>query len=78
MAGASYAPCVRLSIDPQLEEPIERVLVELLRVSRGGAFDGARGTDAWRRASLREGVERSEAEPGYALSPRSTRGATRA
>jgi hypothetical protein len=34
--------------------------------------------DAWRTAALREGVERDEPEAGYAPSPRSTRGATRA
>lgn len=34
--------------------------------------------DAWRRAALREAVEGDEPELGYALSPRSTLGATRA
>jgi hypothetical protein len=33
---------------------------------------------AWRLASLREAVLGDEAEVGYAFSPRSTRGATRA
>jgi hypothetical protein len=33
---------------------------------------------AWRRSALREAVDRGEPEDGYALSPRSTRGATRA
>ena len=37
-----------------------------------------RYTDSWRYAALREGVERDEDEAGYAPSPRSTRGATRA
>jgi hypothetical protein len=45
---------------------------------------GIRGSDdrgyqsAWRRSALREAVERGASEDGYALSPRSTRGATRA
>jgi hypothetical protein len=45
---------------------------------------GIRGPDdrgyhsAWRRSALREAVERSAPEDDYALSPRSTRGATRA
>ena len=37
-----------------------------------------RYADSWRNAALREGVERDEPEAGYAPSPRSTRGATRA
>ena len=37
-----------------------------------------RYADSWRTAALREGVERDEPESGYAPSPRSTRGATRA
>jgi hypothetical protein len=69
---------VRLSARPPLDTPVEQALVELLRESRGVAPSHAPCTDAWRQAALREGVDASEPEPGYALSPRSTRGATRA
>lgn len=44
-----------------------------VRTSRALVYD-----DAWRRAALREAVEGDEPELGYALSPRSTLGATRA
>jgi hypothetical protein len=44
-----------------------------MRTSGTLAYD-----DAWRRAALREAVEGDELELGYALSPRSTLGATRA
>jgi hypothetical protein len=59
-------------VDPPLDEAVARALAALLDkkpASVGGA---------WREAALCEGVELSEQEPGYALSPRSTRGATRA
>jgi hypothetical protein len=55
-------------------------------VSAAGVLPSARGVDRgspWRAAALVEGVERGLLGgdgdlPGYALSPRSTRGATRA
>jgi hypothetical protein len=64
-------------MDPSLDESVARALAALVRESRANA-SAASGGGAWREAALREGVERSEDEPGYALSPRSTRGATRA
>jgi hypothetical protein len=68
---------MRVSVDPPLAAPVEHAITRLLRESRElpGAASYAR---AWREAALREGVERSDEEPGYALSPRSTRGAMRA
>jgi hypothetical protein len=67
---------VRVTVDPPLDESVARALVALLRESPAIASAATGG--AWREAALKEGVERSEGEPGYALSPRSTRGATRA
>ena len=65
---------MNVTVDPPLDESIASALAALIRESSATASrDGA-----WREAALREGVERSEDEPGYALSPRSTRGATRA
>jgi hypothetical protein len=53
------------------------LLVALERADVGGP--SAEPYDmAWRRAGLREGVEDDDGEAGYALSPRRTRGATRA
>ncbi len=68
---------------------VREILVSGLRlaaVERGVVLGAAgiwtarspRYVDAWRNAALREGVERDEPEVGYAPSPRSTRGATRA
>ena len=64
--------------DPPLGEPARRALIEAL--GRTGteveATPSAYGS-AWRMAGLREAAGRDEPED-YALSPRSTRGATRA
>jgi hypothetical protein len=68
--------CVTIAVEPPLDEPVARALGALLRESPAAA--SASGGGAWREAALREGVERPEDGPGYALSPRSTRGATRA
>jgi hypothetical protein len=51
----------------------------VLRALEEAGVDSSRGyDDAWRRAALREAVAGEEPELGYALSPRSTLGATRA
>ena len=53
----------------------------VLRALREAGVDSSRPSgydDAWRRAALREAVAGDEPELGYALSPRSTLGATRA
>lgn len=67
-----------LEVDPPLGEPAGRALIEALgRVA--AHVDGAPAVyrSAWRAAGLREAAEPEEADD-YALSPRSTRGATRA
>jgi hypothetical protein len=66
---------MELSVSPPVDDRTDRALRTVLGVdtTRVRAYD-----DAWRRAALREGVERDDAEVGYAPSPRSTRGATRA
>jgi hypothetical protein len=69
---------VDLEIDPPLGEPAGRALIEAL--GRAAAHvDGAPPAyrSAWREAGLREAAEPEEPDD-YALSPRSTRGATRA
>jgi hypothetical protein len=68
---------VKVTADPPLDEVVARALAALLR-DPGARASAVSSSGAWREAALREGVERSEGEPGYALSPRSTRGATRA
>ena len=60
---------VRLQVTPRIDESTERALRAVLAEVRSG-----RQVPAWRRAALRESVERG----GYAFSPRRTRGATRA
>jgi hypothetical protein len=67
---------VDLEVDPPLGEPGQRALIEALE--RAGARIDGKPTSygsAWRRAGLREAADAAEPED-YALSPRSTRGAT--
>ena len=71
---------MELDATPALDPALERALGEAL--SDDADDQGASAyTSPWRRAGLQEGIERDEGdgEPvGYAFSPRSTRGATRA
>jgi hypothetical protein len=69
---------VGLSVDPPVEKQVYEALVAAFADSGVPADTSPRYGDAWRLAALHEGMERDEPEPGYALSPRSTRGATRA
>lgn len=63
---------------PPLEEHERRaLLVALERVDVGACGEGPY-RHAWRLAALCEAALDDDAEPGYAFSPRSTRGATRA
>ncbi len=63
---------------PPLDEAGRRaVLAALERAGVRVGITPAAYESAWRAAALVEGVEVEEGE-GYALSPRSTRGATRA
>lgn len=67
-----------IEADPPLGEPGRRALIEALE----RAFVPTDRTppayeSAWRAAGLHEAADADEPE-GYALSPRSTRGATRA
>ncbi len=69
---------MQVFVDPPLEDAVSDVLGDLLQ-ERGLYSTGAASYDgAWRRAGLCEGVDRDSDESSYALSPRSTRGATRA
>jgi hypothetical protein len=71
---------MRLDAMPSLDPAVARALLDLL--AEIGPDDASTAySAAWRRASLREGVDGEESSgetPGYAFSPRSTRGATRA
>ncbi|HEY7729878.1 MAG TPA: hypothetical protein VH950_03150 [Gaiellaceae bacterium] len=61
-------------------EPVQQAAVAAaLRAVRGDLDTGRSPyVSCWRRRGLAEAVERDEPEPGYAPSPRSSRGATRA
>ena len=65
-----------MSVDPPVDEAVREALVEALAGVVGVGFAGC--DDAWRRCALEEGVSRADDDSDYALSPRSTRGATRA
>ena len=72
---------MKLDATPAIDGAVEQALVGVLGESGvASASSPSLYGDAWRRAGLLEGIEGEEsAEPfGYALSPRSTRGATRA
>ena len=69
-----------IELDPRLEAH-ELTAVRHALGRAGIRFDSlqpASSSSAWRRAALREGVEVELRPDRYALSPRSTRGATRA
>jgi len=69
---------VELSVTPALDDSTERALRSALGAVKADTSQAEAYVSAWRRAGLAEGVEQDDADPGYALSPRSTRGATRA
>ena len=73
-----YPPAVELSVTPAVDDATERALHSALG-SVGASTPRVQAYEsAWRQAALSEGVERGDADAGYAPSPRSTRGATRA
>lgn len=68
-----------LDVVPPVSPDEEQALAEALGragIELDGHAPGYEG--AWRRAGLEEATGHGDEEPGYALSPRSTRGATRA
>jgi hypothetical protein len=69
---------VNLEATPPLDPALAKALVALLEDldARSPAHDG--DDSAWRRAALAEAISDSDDAVDYALSPRSTRGATRA
>jgi hypothetical protein len=75
MGGQRRLVDVEVSVDPPVDGAVREALVEALsHETEPYAGYG----DPWRLAALEDGVSRAKEEPGYALSPRSTRGATRA
>ncbi len=73
-----YARGVEIAVLPPVADAELRALRAGLQ--RAGLLgpDAPGYESAWRRSALREAVERGELDDAYALSPRSTRGATRA
>jgi hypothetical protein len=70
---------MRIEVDPPLSRA-ERVALEVA-LARAEVTLEERPADhlsRWRRTAAREAVENEPARAGYALSPRSTLGATRA
>ena len=68
-----------LRADPPLEERDAAVIGRALEIGIGSlATRSSSATSEWRRTAAREAVEGEPEDAGYALSPRSTRGATRA
>ena len=74
-----YADRVPIEVRPPLSEDARDAL-ERARAEAGASLEGqsAAYRSAWRRAAALEAVDGEPDEDGYALSPRSTRGATRA
>jgi hypothetical protein len=68
---------VHLEVNPPLEDGERRALLVALELAGRGMDPDDPYRQAWRAAAAREAVD-DEPEFGYALSPRSTRGATRA
>ncbi len=69
---------MELTVVPSVDALLSGALLEAI-LDAGVVESGSRRyDDAWRQASLLEGVDRDDPEVGYAPSPRSTRGATRA
>ena len=69
---------MEIVVVPPVTAAVLRALAAVLERAgmRASAIHGYE--TAWRRSALREAVDRGEPDDGYALSPRSTRGATRA
>ena len=76
--SCQYALPVKLTVVPPIDDSVRRALETALGAAGIRTVRSPRYADSWRNAALREGVERDEPEAGYAPSPRSTRGATRA
>jgi hypothetical protein len=69
---------VQLDTTPAVDSAVRQALLVALSEAGVGTPCASGYDDAWRQAALREAVEGDEPELGYALSPRSTLGATRA
>jgi hypothetical protein len=69
---------VDLDSTPPLDAAVRRAIFAAFEEAGVHTSGTLAYDDAWRRAALREAVEGDEPELGYALSPRSTLGATRA
>jgi hypothetical protein len=69
---------VRVTIESDVDDCVLGVVEAALRSPSVGAMPGPRYADPWRLAALHEGANHGAADDDYALSPRSTLGATRA
>jgi hypothetical protein len=68
---------VDVDVTPPLEDDERRAVLTALELAGSRTSDGEPYRQAWLVAGLHEAID-DEAEVGYAFSPRSTRGATRA
>jgi hypothetical protein len=66
-----------VAVTPPLDETEQRALLAALELAAPAASTDDPYRQPWRVAGLLEGVD-DDADVGYAPSPRSTRGATRA
>ena len=70
---------VRLELSPTVDDLDDAVLRRALEAAGIGLVSRPEAAvSAWSRVAAREAVDNQPARAGYALSPRSTRGATRA
>jgi hypothetical protein len=69
---------VKLDVDPPLDDALLAGLEPVLRDALARPETHPSYASAWRRAAAREAVGNESRPPAYALSPRRTRGATRA
>jgi len=69
---------VKLDVDPPLGEALLAGLEPVLRDALARPETHPSYASAWRRTAVRESVGNEPRPPAYALSPRRTRGATRA
>ena len=69
---------MNLDVVPPLDDRARRALVRALEETTLRSHRDDPYRQAWRLAALEEAALGDDAEVGYAFSPRSTRGATRA
>jgi hypothetical protein len=69
---------MELDAAPAIDAAVRQALLAALEDAGVRALRASDYDDAWRLAALREGIGDDDTQDGYAPSPRSTLGATRA